>query len=406
MNAVGIDVSKGKSMIAVMRPFGEIVAKPFEILHTPSELDNLAHYLKSLEGETKIIMEYTGKYYQSIAQFLMKEEFFVCIVHAKLIHDFGNNSIRKVKTDKADAIKIANYGLTNWLTLRPHTNEDHSRLLLKGYNRQYSQYMKIRTALKNNLISILDQTFLNCNSLFSSPRKPDGHEKWIDFAKRFWHCTCVTKYSLNGFIKVYNSWCKRNGYYQNTKKAVEIYELAQSCLPTLPYDHFTKQLVQIAIKQLNEVSVTVTFIQKEMNNLASKLPEYPIVLAMGGVAQTLGPQLIAEIGDVRRFAKKQSFVAFSGVDAPPFQSGKFESKSRKISKRGSSNLRKTLFQVMRCLLQTSLDYDPVYQFLDRKRLEGKNFYVYMIAGCNKFLRIYYARVKEYLLNLEQVPNSI
>lgn len=137
-----------------------------------------------------------------------------------------------------------------------------------------------------------------------------------------------------------------------------------------------------------------------MNNLAKTLPEYSIVLAMGGVAQTLGPQLIAEIGDIRRFPKKQALVAFSGVDAPPFQSGKFEGRNRKISKRGSSPLRKTLFQVMSCLLQTSLVEDPVYQFLDRKRLEGKHYYVYMVAGCNKFLRIYYARVTEYLSHLE------
>lgn len=400
MNAVGIDVSKGKSMISVMRPLGEIVAKPFEISHTPSELDNLADYLKSLDGETKIIMEYTGKYHQSISQFLIEQGFFVSIIHAKLIHDFGNNSIRKVKTDKADAIKIANYGLANWQVLRPQTKENEVRTLLKGYNRQYNQYSKIKVALKNNLIAILDQTFMHCNSLFSSPRRPDGHEKWLDFTNRFWHCECVTKYSLNTFIKVYNSWCRKNNYYQSSKKATEIYELAQSCLPTLPYNKFTKELVRLAIKQVNDLAFTLAVLQKEMNQLASTLPEYHIVLSMGGVGETLGPQLIAEIGDIRRFIKKQSLVAFSGVDAPPYQSGKFESKSRRISKRGSGNLRKTLFQVMSSLLQNSLETDPVYQFLDRKRQEGKNYYVYMVAGCNKFLRIYYARVKEHLLSID------
>ena len=40
-------------------------------------------------------------------------------------------------------------------------------------------------------------------------------------------------------------------------------------------------------------------------------------------------------------------------------------------------------------------------FLDKKRAEGKHYYVYMIAGCNKFLRIYYARVSEYLNSLEK-----
>lgn len=64
MNAVGIDVSKGKSTVAIMRQFGEVVVSPFEVIHTDSELSKLANSLKSLNGETKVIMEYTGSYYQ------------------------------------------------------------------------------------------------------------------------------------------------------------------------------------------------------------------------------------------------------------------------------------------------------------------------------------------------------
>lgn len=400
MNSVGIDVSKGKSMIAVMRPFGEIVAKPFEVLHTPSELKKLADFLKSLDGETRVVLEYTGKYYQPISRYLSDSGLFISVVHAKLIHDYGNNSIRKVKTDKADAVKIANYGLSNWVLLKPYSPEDDTRLLLKTYNRQYNQYMKLKVALKNNLISILDQTFAGSNTLFTSPARADGHEKWIDFAARFWHCDCVRKYSLNSFIELYNAWCLKAGYNRSADKAVEIYELAKSQVPTLPFDDFTKQLLKQAVEQLNAISVTLASIQHEMQALASTLPEYPIVLAMNGVGKVLGPQLIAEIGDVRRFLRKQSLIAFAGVDAPPFQSGSFEAKYRSISKRGSSNLRKTLFQIMSCLLQHSMTEDAVYQFLDRKRAEGKRYYVYMVAGCNKFLRVYYGRVKEYLDSLE------
>lgn len=51
MNTVGIDVSKGKSMVAVARPFGQVVLKPFSVSHTPSELKKLADSLKSLEGK-------------------------------------------------------------------------------------------------------------------------------------------------------------------------------------------------------------------------------------------------------------------------------------------------------------------------------------------------------------------
>ena len=62
MNAVGIDVSKGTSTVCVMRPFGEVVASPFEVTHTVSELGKLAGLLKSLNGETKVVMECTGSY--------------------------------------------------------------------------------------------------------------------------------------------------------------------------------------------------------------------------------------------------------------------------------------------------------------------------------------------------------
>lgn len=395
-NAVGIDVSKGKSTIAVMRPFGEIIRKPFEVHHSPSELKELTDSLKSLEGETRIVMEYTGKYYQPIARYLVDAGLYVSVVHAKLIHDFGNNSIRKIKTDKADAVKIANYALSSWMILQPYSAEDDTRLLLKTYNRQYNQYMKQYVALKNNLISILDQTFAGCNTLFTSPTRADGSEKWVDFVYRFWHCNCVTKCSLNRFIELYNNWCQKNGYNRSSDKAAEIYQLAKSCVPTLPHTDFAKALVHQAVEQLNALSSALINSQQTMNHLAATLPEYSVVLAMGGVGTTLGPQLMAEIGDVRRFPHRGNLIAFSGVDAPPYQSGTYEAKSRKISKRGSGDLRKVMFQVMICLLQNRMVTDPVYQFLDRKRAEHKPYYVYMVAGCNKFLRIYYARVKEHL----------
>jgi len=78
------------------------------------------------------------------------------------------------------------------------------------------------------------------------------------------------------------------------------------------------------------------------------------------------------------------------------QSGTYEQRSVHTSKRGSAELRKTLFQVMDCLIKTHPQDDPVYLFMDKKRSEGKKYYVYMTAGANRFLRIYYGRVKEYL----------
>jgi len=398
MNAVGIDVSKGKSTVAVMRILGEVVISPFEVTHIGSELGTLAKRLLSLPGETKVIMECTGNYHLPIARALHDAGLTVCTVHAQLIHDFGNNSIRKRKSDKADSIKIANYGLSNWITLQKYVPEEEIRQSLKVFSRQYNKYNKIKTMLKNNLISLLDQSFPGLNELFTSPaREKDGHEKWLDFAAYFWHSECVGSLSLNAFSERYRKWCKRNGYYPVS--ADEIHAAAQQCTPVLPKSGNTKLLITQAVAQVNAIAESIAAVAREMKRLAASLPEYPVVLDFRGVGEILAPQLIAEIGDIHRFSKKSSLVAFAGLEPTDNSSGKFQG-DEPISKKGSPHLRKALFQVMDCLIKHSPVNDSVYQLLDRKRAEGRHYYSYMCAGSAKLLRIYYARVKEYLSKIE------
>ena len=185
MNCVGIDVSKGKSMIAVMRPFGEVVVSPFEVRHTANELSELAGLLKSLDGETRVVMESTGNYHAPVAWLLHDAGLYVSVVNAMLVHDYGNNSLRRAKTDKKDAVKLANYGLDHWLTLPRYVPEEDARLMLKTCYRQYQQYSKVQTMLKNNLISLLDTAFPDANRLFTSPPRTDGSEKWWTSQRHF-----------------------------------------------------------------------------------------------------------------------------------------------------------------------------------------------------------------------------
>ena len=116
------------------------------------------------------------------------------------------------------------------------------------------------------------------------------------------------------------------------EKAAEVYALAKSAVVLVQKTSATKTLVQEAANQLMVISRSVQTYRSEMNKLASQLPEYPVVMEMYDVGESLGPQLMAEIGDVRRFDRKQSLVAFAGVDAPPCQSGSFESRNRHIFK--------------------------------------------------------------------------
>lgn len=401
MNAVGIDVSKGKSMIAVMRPFGEVVRSPFEARHTDNELSELARLLKSLNGETRVVMESTGNYHAPVAWLLHNAGLYVSVVNAMLVHDYGNNSLRRAKTDKKDAVKLANYGLDHWLTLPQYFPEEDTRLMLKTCYRQYQQYSKLKTMLKNNLISLLDTAFPDANRLFSSPPRADGSEKWVDFVDTFWHTECVCELSEKAFTGKYQKWCKKHGYNFSGDKALDVYASACGHIGVMPKTDTAKLLVEQAISQLRATSTALAVLQREMQSLAAVLPEYPVVMGMYGVGPSLGPQLIAEIGDVRRFHSKKALVAFSGIDAPPYQSGQMDVRSRSISKRGSASLRRTLFLVMSVILQTMPADEPVYQFMDKKRAEGKPYKVYMMASANKFLRIYYASVNTYLDSIEQ-----
>ncbi len=79
-NVAGIDIGKGKSVVSVLRPCGEVVVKAYSVHHTGIELKKLANYLKSLNGETRVVMEHTGRYYEPVARFLHNEGIFVSVV--------------------------------------------------------------------------------------------------------------------------------------------------------------------------------------------------------------------------------------------------------------------------------------------------------------------------------------
>lgn len=399
-NAVGIDASKGKSTVSIIRPAGVVVKRPYDVMHTASGLNDLISYIQSLEGETKAVVECTGRYHEPVLKVFSEANIFISAVNPKLIKGQNDNTLRHVKSDPADSRKIARYALDNWAELRQYSSMDTTREQLKTLNAQFDFFMKQKVAAKANLISLLDNTYPGVNKLFKSPAREDGSEKWVDFAYSFWHVDCVRKIGLKAFTERYKSFCKKHKYNFRTGKAQELFELSQELVAVFPKDKTYKMIIQQSIQQLNLASEHLEKLRKEMNDLASTLPEYETVMGMYGVGKTYGPQLIAELGDISRFTHREAITAYAGVDPGVDESGQRKRKSNAASKCGPSRLRKTLFQLMSTILQNKPANDPVYQFLDRKRSEGKNYYVYMTAGANKFLRIYYGKVKAHYRELE------
>ena len=107
---VGIDISKGKSTVAIMSIEGEIIEEPFEVKHDINGLEFLESKLKKLPKEDlKIVMEETGTYHLPVLGYLLDKKYFVITENALKIKKYLDRGLRKVKTDKKDAYKLAEY---------------------------------------------------------------------------------------------------------------------------------------------------------------------------------------------------------------------------------------------------------------------------------------------------------
>jgi len=397
MISVGIDVSKEKSMVCMLKPYGKVVSSPYEIEHAEMAVKELIAHILSLSGEVRVVMEATGAYHLPLLVTLKEAGIFVSVVNPLAMKKYASSSLRKGKTDKMDSVRIANYGIDKWFKLIDYSAPEEVYAQLRMLGRQYAHYIRMRVESKLALTSLLDRTMPGIKKLFGGTRsEAPTKDKLSDFVEEYWHYDLITKKSEESFIKHYSRWEKKKGYRSSESKAKAIYALTCNGIPTLPSNAAsTKMLTLEAVRVLKEVNRTLETILTQMQELASTLPEYGIVRAMSGVGEVLAPRLIAEIGDVRRFHSGGALIAFAGIDSPPYQSGTFTGTQRRISKRGSSLLRKTGYEVMKCLKTVKPTEDSaVYLYMLKKEAEGKAKKVAKIAALNKFLRIYYARVIE------------
>lgn len=397
MISVGIDVSKEKSMVCILKPYGEVVLSPIEIVHTEEAVTKLADRILELGSEVRVVLEATGAYHLPLLSIFTEKKIFVSIINPLVMKKYASTAIRKGKTDKIDSVRIANYGLDNWFHLRKHESTQEVYEELKFLGRQYSHYIRMKMESKLSLNGILDRTMPGIKKLLSGKRSDyPTKDKLSDFVEHYWHYDNITKLSEEEFIKSYQEWAKKKKYHASESKARKIYAMASSGIPTLSSSTpSTKMLVLESVRVLGEINKTLQNILTQLQATASTLREYETVRAMSGVGDVLAPRLIAEIGDVKRFHSASALVAYAGLDSPPYESGNFVGTRRKISKRGSSLLRKTGYEVMKCLKTIQPEKDAaVYLYMMKKEAEGKAKKVAKIAALNKFLRIYYARVME------------
>ena len=395
MVSVGIDVSKGKSTVCIIKPYGEIIVGPMEVTHIESELKDLVKVINGLNDDVKVVMEATGIYHLPVLTYLKESRLFVSVINPYQMKQYRSQGLRKVKTDKADSIAIANYGIEHWYALKDFVASEDKYNELSILSRQYRHYMRLHVASLQELTHVLDYAMPGIKNQLNSWNPENGKDKLADFVEKYWHYDNICKKSERQFVESYLNWARKKGYHPNQNKAAKIYSMAKDGIPTLPADQTTKMLVIQAVEVLRRVDETLSTILSRMQEIAKTLPEYSVVRSMGGVGDILAPKLIADIGDVRRFHNSKALIAYAGIDPPPYESGQFIGTNRSMTKRGSSAIRKTGYELMRVLKTHTEPKDgAVYRYILKKEAEGKPKKVAKMAGLNKFLRIYYARVME------------
>ena len=396
MLAVGIDVSKSKSAAAILNPDGTVHTKPFEFRHSQPEMDALIRYIKDQNQPVTILMENTGHYHYPVLKALEAAVLPVCLINAYQMKKYGDMELRKAKTDKKDALRIARYALEKGYSLVPHTSMDQKYEDLRFLARQYDQRMGTLTTNKVFLINLLDETMPGITKLLSLTTRDPETSLTMLFIKRFKSYDRIKKMGRTRFLDSYNKLARKSRNRRAYGYGLAIYELAVNSITTRGENEFTLAAQDQCVDLVSESQKAADAIILNMQTLAETLPEYAVLRSMAGVGDRPGPLILAEIGDIRRFHSGKALNAYAGNDAPPYQSGTFESHNRHISKRGNAALRKYCFEVMQALKLTRPQDDPVYLFLIKKEQEGKPYNVAKMAGVNKFLRIYYARAMEAL----------
>ena len=397
--SVGIDVSMGKSTIAIISTDGEVISEPFEIEHTKSGFNLILEKIKDIpKDNVKFVMESTGNYCKSLLKIIIDNGYFATVENPLTIKKYCDINIRKVKTDKKDALKIACYGSERWHKLIRYTPSDEIYSELRFLSRQYDEQMSLKVMKKIHLSGLIEVTFPGLKKIFNGD---SVYMLMLDVYKKYYHQSLVLSKSKSSFIKDVEKISKKTGHRIGTRVAEEMYSLANECIPSSPCNESTQLAVSNCVLLLQNLEEITNNIIAKMDELARKLPEFETVSNMTGVGNKIRARLIAEIGDVRRFKNSNCLIAYAGIDVPPFQSGQFVATNRRITKRGNKHLRKVGYETMKSLKTVKPTKDnAVYLFILKKENEGKGTITAKIAGLNKFLRIYYARVMEVYNNLE------
>lgn len=340
----GIDVSKDFSDMCIISPDN----KSFQTVHIFYDFTSLRRSLAALKAaESKfhekpvIVMESTAHYHRVIEQFLKSSGYEVLVINPMQSGSIKNINIRKVKSDKSDAYRLA---LLYRLKTLHSTNQPNETLSnIRDYCRQRTDIMNSHTAYVNRLTSLLDQAFPGYAKIFNrvacksslAVLKTYPSPKAILAAEPEQLAQTISKGSRRGV---------HTAYVTNKVEAL-LQAAAAADQINLKRESYSVLIVTVA-EILEGLQKHIDSLHKLVLQLAHENAsiefEINLLQSIPGIGPYSAVLLRAEIGDFTLFRKPKQLVAFFGMDPSTRQSGKFVGTKTRISKRGSPYARAIL----------------------------------------------------------------
>ncbi len=373
---VGIDIAKLNHFASAISSDGEILMEQFKFTNDGDGFSLLVSNLESIsDNKDSIIigLESTAHYGDNLVRYLVASYYKVCVLNPIKTSTMRKNNIRKTKTDKVDTYIIAKT-LMLQESLRYVTFYDLDLMDLKQLRRFRQKTIKQRTRLKIQLTSYIDQVFPELQYFFKSGLHQKSVYALLKEAPSPNAIASMHMTHLANLLKV-NS----HGHF-NKAQAKELRVLAQKSVGasdsalSIQITHTIAQ-IELLDSQLEQVEAEMTDIMKFNDSVIMTIP---------GIGYINGGMILGEIGDIHRFSNPNKLLAFAGLDPSVYQSGNFQAKRTRMSKRGSRVLRYALINAAHNVVKNNATFKAYY---DAKMAEGRTHYNALGHCAGKLVRV-------------------
>lgn len=376
---VGIDIAKNVHWASAMNSDGEILLEPFSFQNNNEGFQKFISKLSNFDKQKMLIgLESTAHYGENIISYLFNLDYRIGIINPIQTSNLRKSNIRKTKNDKVDTfIIIKSLTLNNYNLV---TTRDINNIKLKGLSRSRHNLIVMRSRSKIQLASFIDQLFPELNKFFKGNLHLNVSYQLL---KDYSSPKDISSLHLTKLSNILHD--NSHGRYNN-EDAIRLRELAKNSVgivnPTLSLQ-IKQAILQIELytKQIEEVEKLSKQILDEMK---SKL------LTIPGMSYNQATVIHGFIGDISRFNKSCQLLAYAGLDPSIYQSGNFEARSTRMSKRGNSLLRYNLVYAAHNLVLHNRTFKEYYNL---KRSQGKTHYCALGHCAHKLIRIIFKMLK-------------